>query len=813
MFSNTEDQEKFIYYIFDKSQDFIVKINYEFSKVYINKLKLYENIHLSMSTSCQDIPAMMNVEQMLFKYLKISSDCMLFIKLNKRRDAIFVQFKNLKNVIKISALGVEAYTNPLILSLENLVPLINMRHIKKITCSKNFYILSNFIPENNSFAYKILKHKYYNNTIALKSLNFTNEFLQTYKYEILISQAVNYTDDFLVLEHLSDVKNSNIKNFYHYNITDDDNNPSTTTGSRNNNKLYFKAFSYLKSDFLNNKFFVGQNNSDIGDNKNIDLDFIYNYISCNVCMVNGICGKIYSNILELKNNRTAILESLGNHTNTNDSGSQNNIKNNLSENNNYNNSNNNTNSTSSISDSSLINNSNNDTDAPNALNTTKTYSNNNSQSNNSSNETDTANVIAPDQVNNKSSIFVDKNNNINKINDISSNILCNLNLSYYIDVKEARADLQTIPAKNLINLTNIEDKLSVLETNTAILEQLSYNMTLRAEERIKESINANLILSNINCTAEQAASDEELCIAKKQTSQQKILGLLSTSFNCSNLKENLSNEKNKFTPSIINNELFDEKNFIGSVFSIYFSTLNIESFSEKNIELINEINKCLLIIAPDIIASMNSKKKAIKPAISTNSSGISNSNHSLFDQIQTSFVSLVSSSFSNMVNIAMINNKNILNSGLNNSDKYDDYKNNSLILTEANKKIKQNIEKNALLLMTLFAKQGESAFTEKENKRETRGLNNYNNFSAENDTSNNSYGADEIVSLYNASVNQNDKDDIHKLNKYNSTVDQLYTYEKAIKTENLLFFMKKGKKFISFIFYLDINNMKISKIP
>jgi hypothetical protein len=272
-------------------------------------------------------------------------------------------------------------------------------------------------------------------------------------------------------------------------------------------------------------------------------------------------------------------------------------------------------------------------------------------------------------------------------------------INYFKEIQSGSANISTTPMNTFTNIIEIKTKIETIQFNADLLENLFKNENKTEQDLIKETINVNLILSKVNCSSTSNLNISDNCISTKIYAQEKILNILNKNFNCISIKDAIENKANinKF------GYLLDQENFLNSVASLYISSRNHDSFSDYNINMINQINNCLLEYGPDLLEKINQNSK------------IENKSNT----IKYDFLQMITTTSSNMIKIAMNHNQKECQ-----KEGYNGTSNNDLILKNETINIKKTIEKNSLLFMKLNKELFTSDSTENLNKNNTKNSNN-----------------------------------------------------------------------------------------
>jgi len=284
-------------------------------------------------------------------------------------------------------------------------------------------------------------------------------------------------------------------------------------------------------------------------------------------------------------------------------------------------------------------------------------------------------ISKEDMLNNQT----DKNKTNNIINTDDVGILFN-NLSMIQKISNGTANTITFSIKNYTSLLDSDTRLEILKSTGNKLEDLKNNQNTSKADLVKETINVNLILKETRCN-NNISENNSTCKSIKENTQEKVLKILNETFNCQNFEEIL-----KQNYIIKNEHLLKKENFFHSLYSIYSSSINFDSFSESNINIINDINQCLVRYGPEIIKKI--KSNTIHNYTVENTSDIFS--------FENNFMKILSTTFSNMINIAM--NNNYLEISKKN---YNQSLVNSLVINQVNKDIKRTIEENAIMFMKM----------------------------------------------------------------------------------------------------------------
>lgn len=620
---------EFTYVIFNKYQDFSIKLGYEITANYQNRIMNLNNRYLRFM-GCKDKLDIINDNKFYVKYPNQNyTTCSTYLKYFSRYSRFSYTFEiiNLEKMIDIKPTN----TNKLFEKMEVRINFPGsyktLNHYENVQCSSKLFILA----KTNANFIQIDKITSFNFDDFISEANknlFVNNKINHFIYQIILNEN---SSDNIVLS--LDVRKMRITNLL---------------------PQYKMNFTLLENKIVLDKLLFNYFNN----TENYDLDFIYTYLSCKICLTNKICDFSYSNVLEFN-----ISDLYPNHEKPFEDPSFN----------------------KTIHNNTINNETKDDKDSTIDYNQEEKKNNKSEDTTQNGNET---------KIYNDSLIF-DMEKNSTNLQNISTLLIIDINNSSKIfssinpikEIQNGKANLSTTTIDNFTSLTDIKNKIDSVKSNCNILENLEKNKNKTNHDIIKETINVNLILSKVNCSDENSKISED-CKSTKENTQEKILKILNRTFSCIDIS-------NAISDSAYNNKiehLLDHDNFINSLASLYISSINYDSFSDLNIELINEINSCLLKYGPDLISKIR-KVITLK-------------NEDKTTIIEHEFVKMITATSSNMINIAMNRNLKTISNKV-----YNETENNDLVIQNENIQIKNTIEKNSLL----FLKLNKNMMIEKEN--------------------------------------------------------------------------------------------------
>jgi len=569
-------------------------------------------------SNCNKKLDIIDSENILVKYSDESYNiCSVFIRyFNGLSPSYYMTlyFFNLQNFLEIKATQKNKIFENIELSIKSIAQIKSYNNnnlIRDIQCSKKLFFLAEI--KANFTNIDSIESFNFNEIISKENYKiFLNKNIGKYHYnQIHFEKYVNDTKNFLYLEPIKIILGF----------------------QKSDHQLNFTFINY-KSSFENifkNYFKV------IG---NYDLDFIYTYVSCKICLSSGVCDYSSSNVLEfnitdLNLNLTQNFNKTNNHT--------------------YNPINNVTDQISKPKNDTKENNTN----------------------------TPTSDKL------NGSSIIEDFEKNSTKTLGDETLILFDLNkkngiypsLELILKIQNSSAQISTTPLNNFTYITDMKTQINTIKLNADLLDKLNTNKNNTKQDLIKETININLILSKINCSNTSNIDIMDNCKSTKEYTQGKILSILKETFDCNKIKDAVF--RNSTTNNM--NYLIDPINFLNSVASVYISSMNLDSFSDKNINMINEINNCLLKFGPDLLEKTNKRNV-----------NNDNTNQNKTRLIEDDFFNMMTTTSSNMIKIAMLNNDKEIQ-----KKEYNGTRVNDLVVKIENLNIKETVERNSLLFLRL----------------------------------------------------------------------------------------------------------------
>jgi len=534
-------------------------------------------------------------------------------------------------------------------------------------CFRGFFKYDNFTERDTVFNIKIKDFNYQKNFTIISGFynNIKITFGETKGLEFNNHLSIEIaTDPMLIVYSIECFKNSFLEIEKRIN--------SQTVNSYDINNIKSNSISIFNKTFdMNSYFNEWGNQNKISLNKSFNFydnqkfqfeiqlydDLFLNFNStdklyCNVCYnKKDYCFKYYSNFIK------RLSSELQNNTNSSTTDPPFPINNNNTDNSTSNSTANNNNTDNSTSNSTANNN----------TNSNNSTINNNTNINNSTINNNTNNDNQDSKNNSTTNNSTSNNNTKNNTDDNTKN-----RIILDIDINPLRND------SNLIN--DYKQKSPKDQENQIYSLVMDLNKTKPEEslkEKLQKTVTVDNLISNTNCSKFPNFTE---CNENLKKAENRVIDTLTDILNCNNISSTIKNVEN---PS---------DDMLMSALAVYFTTSNGDFFDKNKLLKMNQVSKCLIKYSPNL---MNKLYKT-------------DENKTYFDIYKHDYLTVITSSSSNLINISKMNSKNFINNKSKNSNvennlmiNYDDYKNGSLILTDDNIAVKKTIIENTILLMKM----------------------------------------------------------------------------------------------------------------